>query len=88
MRTKADRTSPSNARRRFGGPGAAPVGFHVVRGPWAVQKDLTWPAVAWNDGRCWAYLHDMTPSAVQHVLECLREAELDRCQPHGLLTGW
>ncbi len=72
---------------RFGGPGRAPVGFGVVRGVWMLQKDLTWPAVVWNDGRCWAYLHDMTPAAVQHVLESLRDAELDRVPP-GILTGW
>lgn len=79
---------PTTGAFRFGGPGAPAVKFSVVHGPWILGKDLVWPTVVWNDGRCWAYLHDMTPSAVQHVLECLREAELDRCQPHGLLTGW
>jgi hypothetical protein len=77
----------NRARVRFGGPGKAPVDFSVVRGAWMVCKDLTWPAVVWNDGRCWAYLHDMTPASVQRVLECLREAELDRVPP-GILTGW
>ncbi|QLB63466.1 hypothetical protein A9O66_14390 [Paraburkholderia caribensis] len=71
---------------RFGGPGRAPVEFSAVRGEWWVTRDLIWPAVVWNDGRCWAYLHDMTPAAVQHVLERLRNAELDRSTPHGLLT--
>ena len=75
-------------RIRFGGPGREPVDFRVVRGMWLVCKDLAWPAVVWNNGRCWAYLNDMTPAAVQHVLECLREAELDRSYPHGTLTGW
>lgn len=88
MRTKEKVSLSPAVRRRFGGPGVVPVSFDVVRGKWCVHKDLSWPAIVWNHGRCWAYLHDMTPSAVQHVLECLREAELDRSQPHGLLTGW
>jgi hypothetical protein len=75
-------------RWRFGGPGAAPVDFSVVRGAWLLSKDLIWPAILWNDGRCWAYLHDMTPTAVQHVLELLRDAELERSHPHGTLVGW
>lgn len=78
----------SPVRSRFGGPGLPPVEFRTVRGAWSVSKDLAWPAIIWNDGQCWAYLHDMTPTAVQHILEALRNAELDRSHPHGTLTGW
>jgi hypothetical protein len=88
MRMKAKVSLLPAAPHRFGGPGSASVSFDVVRGKWSVHKDLCWPAIVWNDGRCWAYLHDMTPSAVQHILDCLREAELDCSRPHGLLTGW
>lgn len=73
---------------RFGGPGMPPVPFSAIHGQWWVTRDLVWPAVVWRGGRCWAYLHDMTPAAVQTILERLRVAELDRSRPHGVLTGW
>lgn len=73
---------------RFGGPGRPPVAFDVIRGEWWLSHDLLWPAVVWRNGRCWSYLHDMTPAAVQAILARLRDAELDRSRPHGVLTGW
>ena len=70
--------------RRFGGLGWAPVHRAQIRGEWWVTKDLIWPAVVWNEARCWAYLHDLTPDTLQWVMTCLRQAELDR-QPPGII---
>jgi hypothetical protein len=72
---------------RFGGPGHPPVTFGPIRGEWFLSLDLLWPAVVWNGGRCWAYLHDLDHRALHRVIADLREAELDRHYPHGLL-GW
>lgn len=76
------------ARRwRFGGPGQPPVRLAQIRGATAfVSMDLTWPALVWNDGRCWAHLHDIEPRALAKVMEALRQAELERSAPHGPLS--
>lgn len=73
---------------RFGGPDRPPVPFSAIRGEWFVSRDLTWPALVWNEGRCWAYLHDLEPSAREVIMCLLREAEMGRSHPHGLLAGW
>lgn len=71
---------------RFGGPGRPPVPWAAVRGEWYVSQDLAWPAIVWRGGQAWGYLHDFEPRAVQLVLNALREAELARSRPHGLLV--
>lgn len=70
---------------RFGGPDRPPVPYSAIRGEWHIKLDLTWPAVTWNDGRCWCYVHDMTPNAREAVMAALRDAELERSHPHGVL---
>jgi len=47
--------------------------------------DLAWPALVWNSGRCWAYLHDLEFAALRRVMQRLRETELQRSEPHGPL---
>lgn len=49
--------------------------------------DLIWPAIVWNEGRCWAYLHDMAPDALNMVVSELRNAETDRSLPHRNVTA-
>lgn len=70
---------------RFGGPDHPPVPFSAIRGEWHVFQDLAWPAVVWNGGRCWCYMHDMTANAREAVMAALRDAELERSHPHGVL---
>ena len=70
--------------QRFGGPGQPRVIRSQIRGEWWITKDLIWPALAWNRGHYWAYLHDLTPETLRWVMVHLREAELDR-KPAGIL---
>jgi len=84
MQTPNLTPSRQQAPRRFGGPGWPSVRQDQIRGEWWVTKDLVWPAVVWNSARCWAYLHDLTPEALQWVMGRLRQAEMDR-QPAGVL---
>ena len=46
---------------------------------------MIWPTIAWNSGRCWAYLHDLEPQALSIVMHALRQAELERADPHSVL---
>lgn len=78
------RLLPEQRQWRFGGPGRAPVQYSAIRGAWFLSIDLLWPAVVWNGGRCWAYLHDLDNEAAQMVLDALRDAELGRSHPHGV----
>lgn len=73
---------------RFGGPGRSPVTTNEIRGNWSISQDLVWPAIVWNDGKCWAYLHDLSAVARNQIMGKLREAELDRSHHNGVLTGW
>lgn len=72
---------------RFGGPNRQPVPFSAIRGVWYITQDLAWPAVVWNGGRCWAYLHDLTPNGREALAAALRDAELERSHPHRM-PGW
>ncbi len=80
--------SPSGIQRQwhFGGPGRPPVKLAQIRGEAFISMDLTWPAIVWNEGRCWAHLHDLAPAALQRIMEALRTTELERSDPHGPLT--
>ena len=84
---QASNSSARVARRRFGGPGWPPVHRAQIRGEWWITKDLIWPAVVWNETRCWAYLHDLTPDTLQWVMDCLRQAEIDRHSPGMIRWG-
>ncbi len=76
----------SEARRwRFGGPGRPLVKTEQIRGSIFVSMDMAWPAIVWNKGRCWCHLHDLEPRALGRVMDALRETELDRSAPHGVL---
>ncbi len=77
---------PNKRRWHFGGPGQPPVTASMIRGEYFMSQDLAWPAVVWRGGRCWAYLHDLAPAALQRIMERLRETELDRSAPHGPLN--
>ena len=79
------RGAGASQRWRFGGPGRSPVRLDQIRGTVAITMDLAWPAIVWNDGRCWSLLHDLSPSALAKVMESLRKTELDRSAPHGAL---
>lgn len=79
------RSAGASQRWRFGGPGRSPVRLDQIRGAVAITMDLAWPAIVWNDGRCWAHLHDCEPRALAKVMESLRKTELDRSAPHGVL---
>ena len=77
--------SPNKSRQwRFGGPGRPPIGLETIRGEIHLTLDLAWPAIVWNDGRCWAHIHDLEPKALAKVMESLRAAELARSAPHGV----
>jgi hypothetical protein len=70
---------------RFGGPGRPPVTASTLRGgEFQISMELSWPALVWNDGRCWCYLHDLEVVALRRIMARLRETELQRSQPHGL----
>ena len=71
---------------RFGGPGRPPVTASAIRGEYFVSMDLIWPAIVWNEGRCWAFFHDLAPAALARIIERLRETELERSAPLGSLT--
>jgi hypothetical protein len=68
---------------RFGGPGRPPVSLKTIRGEVMLSRDLTWPTLVWNDGRCWAFLHDLQPAVLARVMARLRESELERSDPNG-----
>ena len=70
---------------RFGGPGRPPVRMDQIRGEAMVSMDLAWPALLWNEGRCWAYLHDLESPTLQRLMDRLRKTELERSAPHGPL---
>lgn len=69
---------------RFGGPGQQPVTAAMIRGEYFISMDLAWPAVVWRGGRCWSYLRDLAPAALQRIMQRCRETELQRSDPFPL----
>ncbi|MFA5913900.1 MAG: hypothetical protein WC830_10135 [Burkholderiales bacterium] len=79
-------TAGEQRQWHFGGPGRAPVTLNQIRGEAFISMDLVWPAIVWNEGRCWVHLHDLAPAALQRIMEALRNTELERSAPHGPLN--
>lgn len=75
--------SSKQSQWRYGGPGRPPVALAAIRGEIQMTFDLAWPAVMWNEGKCWAYLHDLDTETLAMVMSSLRVAELERSAPHS-----
>jgi hypothetical protein len=87
MAARSTRNTSGAARHwRFGGPGRERVRLGQIRGGASISMDMIWPALSWNGGRCWAFLHDCEPDVLERVMAALRRAELARSDPHGSLT--
>lgn len=62
----------------------APVHFQAIRGLYGFTQQLEAPAIYWGrNGRCFAFLHDLTPDALARVMADCRGATHDRRQPWG-----
>lgn len=62
----------------------APVHFQAIRGLYAFTYQLEAPAIYWGrDGRCFAFLHDLTPEALTKVMADCRAATFQRRGPFG-----
>ncbi|MBS0357543.1 MAG: hypothetical protein JSR83_26960 [Proteobacteria bacterium] len=62
----------------------APVHFKAIRGLYGFTNQLEAPAIYWGrNGRCFAFLHDLTPEALARVMDDCRGAAHDRRQPWG-----
>lgn len=79
-------SAESKRQWHFGGPGRPLVTTTQIRGEAFISMDLTWPAIVWNEGRCWSYLHDLAPAALRKVMDALRQTDLERRSPHGPLA--
>ena len=69
-----------------------PVRFENIRGPWWFSYQLEAPAIVWGkNGRYWAFMHDFDQRSVQLILDCCRDATLDRrgiaANPFGFYSG-
>jgi hypothetical protein len=61
-----------------------PVRYEHIRGSYGFTFQLEAPAVYWGGhGRCWAFLHDFTPQALDRLMAECRGAEAARRMPHG-----
>jgi len=61
-----------------------PVHFQAIRGLYGFTNQLEAPAIYWGrNGRCFAFLHDLTPEALARVMTDCRGATHDRRQPWG-----
>lgn len=66
----------------------APVSYSAIRGAYHVSIQLEAPAIVWGkDGRCWAFLHDLEPRAVERILDDYRAATYDRRGEFGRPFG-
>lgn len=62
----------------------APVHFQSIRGLYGFTNQLEAPAIYWGrNGRCFAFLHDLTPEALARLMADCRAAAHDRRQPWG-----
>lgn len=61
-----------------------PVSFDAIQGQYTFTGQLEAPAIYWGkNGRCFAFLHDLTPEALARVMADCRHAAHDRRQPWG-----
>lgn len=61
-----------------------PVHFHAIRGPFGFSLALESPAIYWGrGGRCFAFLHDLTPAALDRVMGLCADATNARRRPWG-----
>lgn len=61
-----------------------PVHFNAIRGPFGFSLALESPAIYWGrGGRCFAFLHDLTPEALERVMGLCAEATDARRRPWG-----
>lgn len=62
----------------------SPVHFQAIRGLYGFTNQLEAPAIYWGrNGRCFAFMHDLTPEALARVMTDCRAATHDRRQPWG-----
>lgn len=59
-----------------------PVHFNAIRGQFGFSIALESPVIYWGrGGRCFAFLHDLTPEALDRVMEMCAEATDARRRP-------
>lgn len=65
-----------------------PVRYGAIRGPYHLSIQLEAPAVVWGPhGKCWAFLHDFEPRAVDLILADYRTATYGRRGEFGRPFG-
>lgn len=73
-------SSTPTLRIQFHGP----VHYDAIRGPYGFSVCLEAPAIYWGrEGRCYAFLHDLTAAALAAVLDDCAAATQCRRQPWG-----
>lgn len=66
----------------------APVSYAAIRGPYRLSIQLEAPVVTWgHDGKCWAFLHDFEPRALDCIMADYRAAAYDRRGEFGRPFG-
>lgn len=61
-----------------------PVHYGSIRGAYGFTFALEAPAIHWgSDGRCFAFLHDLTPRALDRVMDDCAAATQGRRNPWG-----
>lgn len=62
----------------------APVDIRAIRGWYSFTWRLEAPAICWGrNGRCFCYLHDLTPEALAKIMTDCRTATAQRHGPFG-----
>lgn len=62
----------------------APVEIQAIRGWYSFTWRLEAPVICWGrNGRCFAFLHDLTPEALEKVMADCRSATLQRRGPYS-----
>ncbi len=62
----------------------SPVDIHAIRGWYSFTWRLEAPAICWGrNGRCFAFLHDLTHEALAQVMADCRAATFQRRGPFG-----
>lgn len=62
----------------------SPVHFQAIRGLYGFTNQLEAPAIYWGrNGRCFAFLHDLTPEALAKVMDDCWAASDSRRNPFG-----
>lgn len=61
-----------------------PVHYPAIRGLYGFTFQLEAPAIYWGrNGRCFAFLHDLTPEALARVMDDCRAVSDSRRDPFG-----